>query len=337
MKTLKIVIYILAIFVAIILIVPIFLPSGYQVKRSTVIDAPVSKTFMAAADYSLREKWDPWILMDPEATVKIEQSPNMIGTFYTWEGDIIGKGKLTIQNIEVNKKVESTIEFIEPHEMVSDVFWTFKQKGDSTLISWGFKGALSYPFEKWAGLFMDRQLGESFEEGLNNFKKLVESMPDTKVSTSDVELSSIEEQHAIIMTKEIEANEIQNALGEIYKNLMTSLQENNLIMDGMPFAIYHEFDPEGKMQVEAGFPIRNKIELEGEIFYKKIPKQKAVKAIHYGDYSKINMSYMAIEDYMNANNMIPAGDPMEVYATSPTKARDISQWKTIIYFPAKKL
>lgn len=337
MKTLKVIILILAILVAIILIVPIFLPSSYQVERSTVIDAPVSKTFMAAADYSLRKKWDPWILMDPEATIKIEQSPNMIGTFYTWEGDIIGKGKLTIQNIEVNKRVESTIEFIEPQEMVSDVFWTFKDKGDSTLITWGFKGALSYPFEKWAGLFMDRQLGASFEKGLSNFKNLVENMPNTKVSTSEIEFSNIKEQHSITMTKEIEANDIQNALGEIYKKLMFGLQENNLIMNGMPFAIYHNFNPEGTVKLEAGFPIKNEIDLEGAISYKKIAKQKAVKALHYGDYSKIKVSYELMQQFMKENNLEPAGPPMEVYATNPSQAQDVSKWKTIIYFPVKEL
>lgn len=337
MKTLKIIIYILAMLIAIILIVPIFLPANYQVERSTVIDAPVSKTFMAAADYSLRNKWDPWILMDPEATVVVNQAPDIIGTYYTWEGNIIGKGKLTIQNIEVNKKVESKIEFIEPREMVSDIFWTFEEKGDSTLIRWGFKGELSYPFEKWAGLFMDKQLGTSFEKGLSNFKNLVESMPDAEASTSEIVPGTIEEQHSITMTRKIKTHEIQNVLGEIFKILMSSLQENNLIMDGMPFAIYHDFDVEGTVQLEAGFPIRNKIDLEGDISYKKIAKQKAVKAIHYGDYNKINMSYTAIQDYIKRNNMVPASDPMEIYATNPSQAKHVSKWKTIIFFPIKEL
>ena len=221
--------------------------------------------------------------------------------------------------------------------MVSDVFWTFKEKGDSTLITWGFKGELSYPFEKWAGLFMDKQLGASFEEGLSNFKKLVENMPDKKVSTGDIELSTIEEQHAITITKLIETSEIQNTLGEIFKRLMSGLQENNLFMDGMPFAIYHNFGTEGKVQLEAGFPIKKEIDLEGEISYKKITKQKAVKAVHYGDYSQIKQSYEVVEKYIETNNLVPAGAPMEVYATNPSQAQDVSKWKTIIYFPVKEL
>ena len=70
---------------------------------------------------------------------------------------------------------KSKIEFIAPQSMESDVIWNFMELDEGTKIIWAFEGTLSYPIEKWFGLFMDNTLGSQFEKGLSNFKSLVES------------------------------------------------------------------------------------------------------------------------------------------------------------------
>ena len=62
----------------------------------------------------------------------------------------------------------------------------FNETETGTKITWAFEGTLSYPVEKWFGLFMDKSLGSQFETGLSNFKLLVENLPDLKGRTGEI-------------------------------------------------------------------------------------------------------------------------------------------------------
>ncbi len=174
MKALKVLLWVLGILVLLVLIVPLLFPKTYTVKRSIEINAPVETVYLIAADFDYRPKWDPWLSMDTDAEVSIIGESITVGSGYTWDGELIGSGKLTIKKLEKNKKIVSELIFLNPRPGKADVTWTFLEKNEITLVTWSIEGSLSYPVERLMGLFMDKMLGPDLEKGIESFKVLCE-------------------------------------------------------------------------------------------------------------------------------------------------------------------
>ncbi|MFP4023560.1 MAG: SRPBCC family protein [Thiohalospira sp.] len=332
MKILKWLVIVIVCLIALFLIIPLFLPSNYHVKRSIIIDMPVNVVFQTAIDMNLRAKWDPWIEMDPDAVIVTEVTPKGIGSWYTWDGDIIGKGKLTIEEVEINKKINSKIEFIEPQSMTSDIEWTFLETKEGTEITWAFKGKLSYPVEKWFGLFLEKQLGPQFEKGLNNFKNLVESLPPMG-KTGQIKEIEFNGLMAMAIKEECELKRIRSKMIEMYSTILNYLNTNGVEMSGMPIALYHTIDKEGYILLECGLPVNKKIKGNDRIKLIEIPAGKAITASHFGPYHTVKYTYEAVENYLSEKNMEISGSPWEMYLTDPLKEPDQSKWETKVYFP----
>lgn len=113
--------------------------------------------------------------------------------------------------------------------------------------------------------------------------------------------------------------------------IMQKLFACGLPIEGAPLAIYHspEFNPEST-DVEVGFPTSVKSDktriLEGGL---------CAKGVHYGDYSTLHESYMAMGKWIEEKGYKVVRPPYEKYITDPatTPKQDLV---TEIYFPIKK-
>ena len=169
MKVLKYIMIILGIIVGLFLIVALFLPATYTVERSLKIDQPVEKVYKTISSFSDRLKWDPWMEMDPDAIVTFTGPDSGVGASYTWDGEIVGQGKIVITEIIENEFVKSDLEFIVPFESKSKITWELtKIDSVTTNVSWSNTGNSDYPIGRYMGLTMDSMLGPDFEKGLNN-------------------------------------------------------------------------------------------------------------------------------------------------------------------------
>lgn len=333
MKFLKwLAITILAI-VILFFLIPIFLPSVAHVERSININKHVDMVFEAATNMDLRAKWDPWVEMDPKAEIKVTMKPEIIGSGYSWKGEIIGEGEVEILELIPNEIIKSKIRFIAPQAMESDITWKFISNGGNTDISWGFESKLSYPIEKWFGLFMDKSLGTSFEKGLTNFKTIVEKLPDIKGRTGKISQIQFKGIKAVSIKEKCSMQKLSSAMFEMYTDLMVYLQENKVEIEGSPFAIYHPCDEEGFTILECALPVKNKITGNDKIKYIELPETKAIMASHFGHFKTVNTTYIAIKQYIEDNNLNVTGTPWEMYITDPTKEFDQSKWETQVHFP----
>lgn len=169
MKILKIVGLILVGLIAVFLLIAAFLPGEYSVSREQTVNVPVDSVFNHVVVFKDRQKWDPWLVLDPGAEVVINDKE------YLWKGEIIGAGKMNVLESEANKSIHSKLEFTAPNHMISDVYWKFDViDSSSTKLTWTFTGELAYPTERYFGLFLEDMIGPQFETGLNNLKVLIE-------------------------------------------------------------------------------------------------------------------------------------------------------------------
>ncbi len=169
----KIIIFLVAL-VVLLLVLAIFLPSNYKVERSTTINAPVEKVFIQVADLNNYLKWNPWSQMDKEAKNTITENSQRAGATWSWEGEVVGKGSLTIVKAEKYKSIETKIIFTSPRQDEGKGFWTFEDINGTTKVTWWMEGELNYPIGRFMGLMMESMLGDNFEKGLASLKELTE-------------------------------------------------------------------------------------------------------------------------------------------------------------------
>ena len=326
---------VILIIIGLFLIIPLFLPSDFHVERSIVVEKPVHLVFNTAVDMNQRVKWDPWIETDPEAEIKVQITPEVIGSGYSWKGEVLGEGTITIKEFIPNELIKSKIVFIAPQSMESDVLWNFMETDEGTKIVWAFEGTLSYPIEKWFGLFMDKSLGTPFEKGLSNFKSLTESLPDLTGRTGEIKEAQFEGLLAVTIKEQCALDKLSSKMMELYPVLMKFLNDNNEEISGSPFAVYHPSQVEGYTILECGLPVGKKISGKDNIKFIELPATKTIMASHFGHYNTVKTTYKTLEKYIDDNNIVVTGSAWEVYITDPMLERDHSKWETKVYFPIK--
>ncbi|MBN2367096.1 MAG: SRPBCC family protein [Calditrichaeota bacterium] len=175
MKFLKIVIFVLIAIIVLLLLVALFLPSKYDIQRSVVMDCPQGNTFNLVADFNNWLMWNPWTQIDTTAVSEVAGPVGEIGSSWSWSGEMVGTGSLTITEIDSPRYISSELRFTQPRESVAEDIWIFEKTSEGTRVTWRNVGNLSYPVERYLGLFLENSiLGPTFERGLQNLKNLCE-------------------------------------------------------------------------------------------------------------------------------------------------------------------
>jgi len=189
MKILKGILIAVAVLVLIIVIIPAFVDSEYRVERSITVNAPVEKTFMIAKNYEYYVEWNPWSQMEPSAYDEMSGTPGEVGSKWSWEGDTVGVGSLTLVSFEPYSRIESRLEFVSPYQSVARDLWTFEEVDSTTTeVTWAIEGESPSYMMRYMNLGMEGMLGPQFEQGLQNFKQLVESLPDEQQMEQQAEV-----------------------------------------------------------------------------------------------------------------------------------------------------
>lgn len=152
-----------------------FLPESIRIERSVQIDRPVTEVYPYVSDFANWPSWNPWSEMEPAAVNTFSNPSSGKGASWSWEGTEIGKGSLTAEEVKENEYLQSRLTFLEPWESEAKDQWQFTALNEqSTELSWTNEVTLSYPLERYYGLFLDAVLGEQMEKGLAKLKKLAE-------------------------------------------------------------------------------------------------------------------------------------------------------------------
>lgn len=170
-----IVLYILAAFLAILILLAFLLPGKYNVQKSIIINSSIPKCFDMVADLNNYRDWNPWSKMEPEAKKTISGTPKTVGHRYAWEGKKIGIGSLTVKKIDPDKAIELDLEFVKPFKSLADDNWVFEQLTNNQVkITWSNSGALPAGMARLMGPMITKNLNKQFEQGLNSIKEICE-------------------------------------------------------------------------------------------------------------------------------------------------------------------
>lgn len=157
-------------------VVAFFLPSKVEVERSTLISAPAEKVFGLVDSLREWERWSPWLQIDPSLTIEYGEKGRGKGASYRWESsnEDLGTGTLTIVRSEPLANIHTVMEFED--QRIAQAGFMFTATGEQTRVKWTFAVDLGLnPISRYFGLGLESSIGNDFEAGLRNLKKVAES------------------------------------------------------------------------------------------------------------------------------------------------------------------
>lgn len=167
----------LAAFIALILVLGLFMKKDYSVMRSIVINRPNQVVFDYIKLLRNQDNFSKWASMDPNMKKDFRGTDGTVGAVSAWEGNKkVGQGEQEIMKIEEGKRIEYDLRFIKPFRSQADVYLTTQPTGDNqTEVTWGFSSRMNYPFNILLKVMnMEKMLGNDFSTGLNNLKTILE-------------------------------------------------------------------------------------------------------------------------------------------------------------------
>ncbi|MFA5511082.1 MAG: SRPBCC family protein [Candidatus Kapaibacterium sp.] len=179
MRYLKAIMFLILSLVLLFLVTGLFMPSEYQIEKSVVIDAPLELVYTQCLDLNNYNQWNTWYEEEPSAYLPIEMQAG-VGQVSKWNGDVVGTGKITVTKDDRYSHIEKKLEFEEPFESVTSVWYDFEEINGKTSVVWSAGGDLSYPIEVFMKVMIESNLSNDFNHGLTNLKKRCEEMKKEK-------------------------------------------------------------------------------------------------------------------------------------------------------------
>ena len=179
MKTLKRILLVLAILIALPLIIAIFVSKDYAVEKEVSINKSKSEVFDYVKLLKNQDNFSKWASMDPNMKKTYTGTDGEVGFVSAWESqdENVGAGEQEILSIEDGKRINYELRFIKPFPSTEKAYMTTEALTDSTtLVKWGFDGSMKYPMNITL-LFMDfdKMIGGNFQTGLDKLKAILEN------------------------------------------------------------------------------------------------------------------------------------------------------------------
>lgn len=305
-----------------------------HIEKSTLINAPIDKVFKIVSDFHTWTTWSPWLVAEPEAKVTVRED----GKYYSWEGDIVGAGEMTISNEVENKSVDMDLMFLKPWKSKAKVSFNMKEEGDGVRLTWDMDSSLPF-FLFWMKKMTEAFIGNDYQRGLVMLKDYAE----TDEVPAKLSVKGIQDfggkKYIGIKHDALAINDIGPVMEQDYTTLMTYAMENHADkVDGDAFTIYHKWDMvKGSTSYTACVPMKEIPEdLPQGVITGSVPATK-VHAIHQkGPYRYIGNIWSA--QYMRQRNKKFKGNksvhPMERYLNSPTNTAE-NDLETEVLFPVR--
>jgi AraC family transcriptional regulator len=152
-------------------------------------------------------------------------------------------------------------------------------------------------------------------------------------------------QPVLVIRRRVKLSEIGSTLAAVLPSVFMHAQQTGAAIAGQPFTRYVEWGP-GLVTIEAGLPVvasGNHSNDGGpastgasggsEIVADCLPGGPVATVTHSGPYEKLSEAHAAIQQWIEAQGLLAAGAPWEIYTTDPADYPDPQDWKTDVFWP----
>ena len=291
------------------------MPKTY-VDKSIYIGKSPSEIFEIISDFHTWEHWSPWLIVEPSAKVNVRED----GKYYEWSGDVVGVGNMTVLSENKPLHLHCDLTFLKPWKSTAKINFHLKEEGFGTRVHWQMDGSLPF-FMFFLKKMMQAFVGTDFSRGLNMLKDYIE---DGKVH-SQLEFVGMQEYAGcqyVGIRSECSMEEMAESMRNNFEKLMEYfMAEQQEIMDGNPFSIYHKWNlVKGRVSYTAAVPVKSiPKDVPAGTMQGKVPSTKIHVVRHTGAYIHAGNPWSAQMSMERAKKFKrnKSIHPMEVYLNSP--------------------
>ena len=325
--------YLIAIISLLVLILAgsIFKSNLYKVNISGEINAPVNFVYNAINNLAYQEDWNAKASLDTSYRVFCDDHTRGRGVQCTYHSERYGDGEIRILETAANDSL-----------MISEVsgkhkpeYITYKLKTDKnnkTKILITGSGESGWIINLW-NFIHKWKLKKHLNHQLDNLNVFVQERAQQKLYNGyTVELTSLDQKYFLLQKAEVNLDNVDAYYTQNISALYQTALENQIVVNGMPCALYYRWDDALKItEVAAAIPTLSELFIAGTQST-LIPPGTALKTAYTGDKKNIRKAHLAIQDYMLDHYLISRSPVIEEYMTSPVQEPDPTKWVTNIYY-----
>ncbi len=311
------------------------LPSEVRLERSAVVEPPPCTVYAYLEGFQRFSEFSPWQKKDEKA-VYVYSGPTFgPGASMVWTSDVVGNGSQEITAVKACERVDIALNF--GPDGAAAAYWTLAPEGAGTKVTWGFTSDAGYNLiGRYFGLIMDSLLGPDYEQGIADFKKMVDAGPKADLAGFDAETIDAPAQPFVFLAVDSAKDpaSVGAAVGPAFGQVAAWLPANGLTLAGAP--VVRTLSVEGDtFKMEAGFPTSDRPLSVPEPFQVGVlGGGPAVKVVHVGGYGGLEATHAKLDAWMEVRRLVPEGPRWESFPDDPATVAE-KELRTEIYAPLK--
>ncbi len=157
------------------LLIGLLLPSEWEAERSEVILTPAEQIFPRVASFKLWESWATAKMREADPTLQVEYSgpESGVGATFSWNGEKMGKGRLTITRAEPGQGIwyDAAIQ----SDKINGRGWLkLEPTAEGTRVTWNDQGDLPPVYGGYFAAMVQQSLEAQFASALKKLKEVSE-------------------------------------------------------------------------------------------------------------------------------------------------------------------
>ena len=307
----------------------------FTVAKSAHINASPERVFEFVSDFGTWTKWSPWLAAQSDPSVVVSENSNSVGSQYSWEGDVVGKGSIQHMELVPGKSIEDKLQILKPWKSQSDVRFDFVGSDEGTEITWTMNGSLPLMLF-WMKSMMVNMIGMDYARGLKMLGELIETgsiQSQTKIRG----IETVGPLHMVGVRTNAKMDDIDKVMEAALTEVSSKLTDVCLAEEGAGISVYHDMNMKTcVLDFTSGFLVQDpNISVPGLSLW-SLPECKAFTVEHVGKYEHLgnpwNAAYQNVR-YKKLKQNKKAGT-FEIYRNDP-KETDPKDLVTEVFLPLK--
>lgn len=248
-----------AVIVAILfVVVGVFLPDQRTVQHSVETSHPLRQAFDTLNSFKRFEEWNPLRQHDPRVAYTLSGATEGVGAQLDYASALpeIGKGSWHITESELDDRIRHTV-YNDAYGQNKNYLMQFRQKGKIVEIDWTYTVEYGWSLPgRYAGLYVDRTIGDDMKRGLANISNLLASMPNFDYRNLEVQDILTPPMNVLYVTTTADRNitAVENAMDLALKDIRAAIAANQLVEVEKPRLITTNFGSE-KYEFDVAIPV----------------------------------------------------------------------------------
>ncbi len=244
--------------VVLFVLVAVFLPDRRTMEHSADTSHPLRQVFDTVNSFKHFADWNP--LRQHDSRVKYEISGPDVGVGarldYASTRKEIGTGSWHITDSQQDDQVRYTV-YNDAYGQNKNHLLSMTQHGKIVEIDWTYSVDYGWSLPgRYAGLYVDRTVGDDIKRSLANLTNLLASMPNFDYRSLDVQVTAVAPRNILYVTTTADRNitAVENAMDLALKDIRAAIKKNDLVEAGRPRVITTNFGAE-KYEFDVAIPV----------------------------------------------------------------------------------